>query len=387
VAVEHGAYCIAKKERVGCMAKHVRGIYKRGKIFWICYKNGENRVVRESARTDDHKKAEALLALRRTGAVSEEGCEKEIYEDCLLRELAGKYHAFAASQKSYYIKKIIINQLAVKFGAIKISDFTTAMVDSYLSEALQQGLKPATVNRRLACLKHMFRKAWEWGYCSGKKLRQIRQARFLVENNQRVRYLEPEECQALVHVCERYPRLKHLKPIIVTALNTGMRRGEILSLRWEQVDFKKGLISFEVEPGEEKRKIPINESLAETLRGIERSTESPYVFVDSQGNQYKHIREAFASACRKIGIQDFRFQDLRHTFACHLVKAGIEIATVAKLLGHKSQAMTVRYAHLAPDQMKAAVNTLNVLTMFPSPPWIQGSSVYTGIKRSVNSIA
>jgi integrase len=118
-------------------------------------------------------------------------------------------------------------------------------------------LKPSTVNRRLACFKHMFTKAFEWGDCPVKKLKQIRMVKFFREDNKRLRYLQLGECQSLIRVCEKYPRLKHLKFIVVTALNTGMRRGEILSLRWEQVDLRKGLISLKDNIDGEERQTPM----------------------------------------------------------------------------------------------------------------------------------
>ncbi len=369
------------------MSKFARGIYKRGKIYWICYKNGNNKIVRESAKTDDIKKAELLLAMRRKTSISGDRIDEKVYSPISFSELTRKYHDFAASQKSYYIKKIIINQLAEEFGSLDLSEFTTSIVESYRTGGLDEGLKPATVNRRLACLKHMFRKAYEWGDCSEEKLKQVRQVKFLRENNQRVRYLETSECQALIQVCGKYPRLRHLKPIIVTALNTGMRRGEILSLKWEQIDFRKGLIVLNDNMDGEKRQIPINEALSETLREIVRRIDSPYVFVDAAGRPYKHIREAFASACRRSGINDFRFQDLRHTFASHLVKAGIEITTVSKLMGHKSMAMTLRYSPLAPDHMKAAVNTLNILTQHNAPILSIDSSSVSRVKRGLRNAA
>ncbi len=369
------------------MSRCARGIYKRGKIYWICYKNAENRIVRESAKTDDFKKAESILAMRRKSAVSTGMSAETIYEPLSFRDLTEKYHTFASSQRSYYIKKIIINQLAEEFGGMDLGEFSTALVEGYLSEGLEQGLKPATVNRRLACLKHMFRKASDWGYCPGEKLKEIRNVKFLKENNQRVRFLQTEECQKLINVCEKYSRLRHLKPVIVTALNTGMRRGEILSLQWEQVDFKKGVITLQGKGESETRQIPINEALAETLRDILRRIDTPYVFADSHGNPYKHIREAFASACRRSGIEDFRFQDLRHTFACHLVKAGIELATVSKLLGHKSMAMTLRYSSLAPDHMKAAVNALNILTRRPAAFLYADPATHPRTKRGLRHVA
>ncbi len=377
---------IYKLERRGIvMSKFARGIYKRGKIYWICYKNCNNKIVRESAKTDDIKKAELLLAMRRKTTVSGSVTDEKVYSPISFSELSDKYHDFAATQKSYYIKKIIINQLAEEFGSLDLSEFTTSIVESYQAGGLDEGLKPATVNRRLACLKHMFRKAHEWGDCSEAKLKQVRQVKFLRENNQRVRYLESAECQALIQVCGKYPRLRHLKPIVVTALNTGMRRGEILSLKWEQIDFRKGLIVLNDKPDGESRHIPINEALSETLREIDRKTDSPYVFVDCLGRPYKHIREAFASACRRSGITDFRFQDLRHTFASHLVKAGIEITTVSKLMGHKSMAMTLRYSPLAPDHMKAAVNTLNNLTQHHAPIFSHDPSSASRVKRGLRN--
>ena len=368
------------------MANCAPGIYKRGKIFWICYKSRDSKIVRESAKTDDLGQAEALLALRRKAAAFGEEYGEKVCRSCTFMELADKYHAFAASQKSYYIKKIIINQLAEKFGAVDLGEFTTSLVESYLSEGLEEGLKPATVNRRLACLKHMFRKAYEWSNCSEVKLKQIRKVKFFRENNQRVRYLEPEECQALIQVCEKYPRLRHLKPIIITAMNTGMRRSEVLALKWEQLDFRSGVINLCDKSSGEVRQIPINDVLAEAFREIVRKFDSPFVFVDSRGKPFKHIREAFASACRRIGLKDFRFQDLRHTFASHLVKAGIEISTVSKLLGHKSMAMALRYSYLAPDHMKAAVNALNGLTRKSASLRLSGSSDTIGSSNELSNV-
>jgi integrase len=369
------------------MSKCARGIYKRGRIYWICYKNGENRIVRESAKTDDFKKAESLLAARRKASASTDPCASKIYGPLTFTELSEKYHVFASAQKSYYIKKIIINQLVEEFGAMDVDGFTTVLVRGYIDAGLEQGLKPATVNRRLACLKHMFRKACDWGYCSSEKLKEIRNVKFLRENNQRVRFLQTEECQKLINVCEKHSRLKHLKPIIITALNTGLRRGEILSLKWEQVDFKGRMIHLRGKGRDENRQIPINEALAETFREMVRRIDTPYVFADSRGNPYKHIREAFASACRRSDIEDFRFQDLRHTFACHLVKAGVEIGTVSKLLGHKSMAMTLRYSSLAPDHMTAAVNTLNILTRRPAPFLYADPASHANVKRGLRSVA
>lgn len=153
-------------------------------------------------------------------------------------------------------------------------------------------------------------------------LERVRDIEFLPENNRRLRYLSSEECQALVEACA-----PHLKPIVITALNTGMRLGEILGLKLEQVDLKHGFILLHRTKNNERREIPINPTLRGTLEAIPHGPESEYVFTDRNGRPYKSVNNSFPSACKRVGIQDFRFHDLRHTFASHLVMAGVDIAT------------------------------------------------------------
>jgi site-specific recombinase XerD len=96
-------------------------------------------------------------------------------------------------------------------------------------------------------------------------------------------------------------------------------------------------------------------------QGVTRRLDVPYVFFDSiTGKPYQDVKRSFHTACRKAGITDFRFHDLRHTFASHRVMAGVDITTVSKLLGHKSLTMTSRYSHLAPDHLQNAVNMLHL---------------------------
>lgn len=215
--------------------------------------------------------------------------------------------------------------------------------------------KPATVNRLLATLKHMFTKAVEWEMVEEEALKKVRRVKLLPENNRRLRYLSKEECQALINSCS-----PHLKPIIVTALNTGMRREEILSLEWEKhIDLRHGFILLDITKNGERREIPINQTVREALQGLIRGINSPYVFIDEKGARYKDVKKSFHSACRRAGIKDFTFHDLRHTFASHLVMAGIDITTIKELLGHKTLTMTLRYAHLAPSHKVSAVEILD----------------------------
>ena len=144
-----------------------------------------------------------------------------------------------------------------------------------------------------------------------------------------------------------------------TALLTGMRRGELLSLKWEQI--RNGFIYLTETKSGKARQIPINDRLAEVLKEVRRGNQlkSPFVFCDSQGRRFYHVRRSFVSACRRAGIEAFRFHDLRHTCASHLVMAGVDLTTVKELLGHKDIKTTLRYAHLAPSHKVKAVDILD----------------------------
>ena len=166
-----------------------------------------------------------------------------------------------------------------------------------------------------------------------------------------------------------------------------MRKGEILSLKWEQI--RNGFIYLHKTKTNESRQIPINDAL-EKLFADMRKEQGPganHVFTFAKGehklvgespvrgrkglapvpDRISSVRTAFASALRRAGIEDFRFHDLRHTFASHLVMRGVSIKAVQELLGHKNIQMTMRYAHLSQEHKKEAVNALNGLTTSSTP--------------------
>ncbi len=209
---------------------------------------------------------------------------------------------------------------------------------------------PSTVNRELACLKHMYVKAIEWGKIDVSPASKVRLFR---EENQRTRYLEEEEIERLHEACSG-----HLKPILITALNTGMRKGEILSLKWVDVDLRNRVISILNSKNNEKREIPVNEDLFQALLRARKNPESSYVFCNEDGVPYRDVKTGFKGALKRAKIS-IRFHDLRHTFASRLVMKGVDLKTVQELLGHKDVRMTLRYSHLSPDHKKAAVEKLS----------------------------
>lgn len=332
-----------------------KGIYKRKNIFWIRYAGLDGRTVYESA-SDKFKEAEVLLIQRRQSI--KEGKQPDIKKmaSYTFYDLAAEYIKWCERQRGFRQKVNVVKQLAGIFGSLPLRSFDTRLIEQYQSERLQKGNKPATPNRHIAIIKHMFTKAVDWKMAGEPVLKGIRKAKQLPENNRRLRYLSREECQELISQCQG-----NIKAIVITALNAGMRKGEILSLKWDNVDLKHGFILLDVTKNGERREIPINNSLRATLQGLTRRLDSQYVFCNPDtGNPYdKDLKRSFNTALRRAGIKDFHFHDLRHTFASHLVMAGVDITTVSRLLGHKSLTMTLRYSHLAPEHLSRAVDILD----------------------------
>jgi integrase len=370
-----------------------RGIYKRGSIYWIRYAGLDSRIVRESSRSDKFKDAETLLIQRKQAI--KEGKQPEIKRiaNYTFNELVTEYIKWAERQRCFRSKSHLIEQLKETFGNLPLRRFNTMLLEQFQSERLQKGKerevkagykpipvkgnKPATVNRFIATLSHMFTKAVEWDMVEEETLKRIRKVKMLPENNKRLRYLSKEECQNLINACD-----KHLRSIVITALNTGMRKGEILNLKWNNVDLRHGFILLDVTKNGERREIPINNSLKAIFldRNLIRRIDVPYVFYDPvTGDHYQDVKRSFHTALRRAKIKDFKFHDLRHTFASHLVMAGVDLTTVKELLGHKTLTMTLRYAHLAPSHKVNAVDMLdNAINEKPSAQKLHNLAVVRG---------
>lgn len=295
-----------------------KGLYRRGRIWWLMYAGLDGKVRFESSKTSDYREAEAKLIDRRKGI--QEGKEPSTVKirNHTFADLAAQYLLWATRQRAYRRKQIIVKQLVSEFGNLPLRRFSTALVEEYQSKMLAEGKAPATANRHIACLKHAFTKAVEWEMVEEDTLKRVRRAKLFEENNRRLRYLSKEECKALAMACS-----DHLKPIVSTALNTGMRKEEILSLEWEKhIDLRHGFILLDRTKNGERREIPINGTLREVLQGIVRRVGVPYVFCDKERTKdkdtkeekwtrYKDIKKGFHAACRRAGIKDFRFHDLR----------------------------------------------------------------------------
>jgi integrase len=238
-------------------------------------------------------------------------------------------------------------------GNKRLTEISAFDLERHRRQRKQGGVSDVTINRELAFLRHLYTMAIAWGKATENPVKKVRFAR---EDNGRIRMLSPEEEGRLLAQCA-----PHLKPLIITALHTGFRASELLSLTWTDVDFSRRVITVRaayVKNGE-RRSIPMNDVLTTTLQTVKMEVlEGDAIFRTPQGRRYRNFRTAFEHAVQRAGLVDLTFHDLRHTFASRLVMAGVDLPTVKELLGHKSIAMTLRYTHLSTDHKQRAVRAL-----------------------------
>jgi len=252
------------------------------------------------------------------------------------------------NKKSWGRDDTSLKHLVSFFKGKALSDITPELIEKYKAKRREQ-VSSATVNRELACLKTLYSKAVEWDKIQLNPAIKIKK---LKENGFKERILTNEEMKNLIEVAS-----PHLKPVLTIALNTGMRRTEILSLKWKDVNFSKGYIFIEDSKSGRSRKIPMNIMTLETLKDIKQASE--FVFFNPETKTcIKDVKTAFKTACKKADIKNFRFHDLRHTAATKMIEAGIDLVTVSKILGHSNISMTMRYAHPTPENMQRAVEVL-----------------------------
>jgi len=205
--------------------------------------------------------------------------------------------------------------------------------------------------------------AIEGGRLSASPMPKYRQLFGKLTSNARVRYLEPEERQRLEAALDHPRTPGRLRAITRLALHTGMRQGEIFKLRWRDVDLRAGRITVLSVNAKSKRErhIPLNTvalALLKTWRGPSDPPPDAFVFPGKDGAPLTDTKTAWRTLLERAGIESFRFHDCRHDFASQLVMKGVPLLEVGTLLGHADLTMTMRYAHLAPDHLKAAVEVL-----------------------------
>jgi integrase len=211
---------------------------------------------------------------------------------------------------------------------------------------------PATVNREISVLRHMLKRAVAWKYLARNPIDGWKPLR---EAPGRVRFLLPDEVTRLMAACED-SRSVYLKAFVLVALNTGMRRGEVLSLTRKSIDRQNRIATLETTKNGDSGHVPLNDTAFEALRSLPARIDGKlFPYADDHA-----VSRSFARAVERAGLEDFHLHDLRHSFASAHAANGTQQRGLQALLRHKDTRMTARYSHLTDKYLRVAVDAVNL---------------------------
>jgi len=330
------------------------GVYRPKKTkYWHIDFYYKGRRYRESSESTRKRDAEQLLSKRkyeiRQGKFDPSvNIREPIFSEFLPIYMEGAKHYKQPStiERNYQFLAHLEPYVFDK----PLSKIDPMLAETYKEDRKNQGASNATVNRERSFLKAVLNKAVKLGLIDKNPLQYIEP---LPESNFFNRYLNVSETLALIDACNH-----NLRPMIVTAIHTGLRWGNIKKLKWTEIDLENSIINL----GKSKNGeliYPLPERVRQEIVKISQN-ESPYIFVNPETNKpWENLRKSFEKAKEKAGIKrPFRLHDLRHSFASNLVMGGYELKTVQELLGHRNISTTSRYAHLSMLHKKKAVDGL-----------------------------
>ena len=324
-----------------------------GKVYWIeFYINGRRKRERIGPNKGAaEQRLREVLKLR----TEERYIDKDPAARLTLGELCKWYLDLpeVKAKDSYRRDKDLTGHLKRLLGeGSKIKDITIGKCESYQKIRLSElsprhpgkTIRPCTVNKEIACLKTMINRAVRHGKLNHNHLKE---AKRLPENNVRMRILTEEEFNNLLNACDL-----HIRPTVAMAYFMGMRYSEILLLSWSEVDLKKGFIRLSAERTKTNaaRVVPIHPMVKTILENLPRGLHTDRVFL-RDGRPFGWMKHSFRSACRRAGIENFTFHDLRHCALNNLRKAGNDFFQVMALSGHKTMACFKRYNLVTEEEL------------------------------------
>lgn len=335
-------------------------MHKRSNGIWhTCIRHNGKRI-QKSLETSDRKLAKAIEAKVKTEIVEGTYFEKLIGRNKTFKDMMDKFMEEHAPKVSYSMQKSYSSyqKHLMSFFKSGLIAITPKEISKYKVLRKGEGAMPATTNRELAMLSKAFNLAVnEWEWLKDNPVSRVPKEK---ENNKRDRWLtQDDECRLIKH-CPAW-----LSDIVVFALNTGLRQDELLSLQWSRVSFEREVMLIDKTKSGKPRAVPLNQIAINILNQRSKAkirTIKDLVFPTFNGTKIlpSNLRRAFYEALRKAGIENFKFHDLRHTFATRLAQRGIDIYKIAKLLGHEDIRMTQRYSHHSPESLRVGVEILEV---------------------------
>lgn len=269
-----------------------------------------------------------------------------------------------------------------------LKNINTWLIEHWRTEQLMQNKAASTINRDVIALRALLSKAVEWGELEEHPLKKLKPLK--TDNTGKIRYLTLEEeirlREALIahetaikekrnsgnswrqergysllppHKDDTFAN--YLRPMVLLSLNTGLRKGELFSIRWENINFANKNLTIEgyFAKNGKTRHVPLNSEAIDALKiWYDQRLGEDYVFPSKYGKKMTTVKKSWKKALNLANIKNFRWHDLRHHFASKLVMAGVDLNTVRELLGHADITTTLRYAHLAPEHKAQAVERL-----------------------------
>ena len=355
-------------------------VFKKQGVYWIdYYVSGQRKRERIGP---DKRLAETVHRKRKVEIAEGRFLERQRPVTTVFDELAGAYLVYARDQqqkRSWTRDRTSLATLGAYFGGKRLSEITPAAIEQYrawrrtTTSRRGRAVTPATINRELACLKRMFNVArkglivLKGGIPGANPMAMVSLER---EHNERDRVLSSEEFRCLHDAAAPW-----LQPMLLVAYYTGMREGEIRSLRWDQIDLKSWTIRLKSRDTktDEGRIIPLNQTLTTTFKTATRYVRCPWVFVSPakldrwQANPEQvdpryhatSVTHAFERACKKTGVALATFHDLRHTFVTNARRAGIDYFRIMAITGHKTMAVFKRYNTIDQRDLQGAIRQLD----------------------------
>jgi len=363
-------YCVRCYTSNGLEAKSCSkcGVsFGRDKKYRVCVSVKGNRVTRVVDNLTIARETEAAIKgdmIRGEFDINRNGKKKKALT---LSELWGKYLPWAKEHKKSWIDDLRYyrRHLEPRFGKKTLDAISPIDIERMKTE-LRKGLnkrgKPfaaATIKHQLVILRRLYNLAWKWNLYEGKN--PIESVAMPKVDNQKTEFLTGEELGRLLDTLAQWP-FKESAALVKFALFTGLRRGEIFKLSWDDVDFERGIITLKDPKSGKTQNIPVSMEALEILKNLE--VTSSFVFPGKDGKQRSEFNGPWQRIRKEAGLpENFRFHGLRHHFASTLVSNGVDLLVVQKLLTHKDSKTTQRYAHLAPGALKeAAVKSGALLT-------------------------
>ena len=320
-------------------------VYKRGDTWWVRFRH-DGQHIRRSAKTT--KKAEAQIVLHRLMEEHRTGSAETVQRYRLVEAIDAFFEQSslkASTLETYRFNARVVLRL---LGHLHLDEIDRRLLGEFIATRKRTSVTDATIRRDLSFLGSVFTAAIRRGWVETSPITALNK-RALKESRPRIRFLTRDEFTRLHATAS-----DTLKPILVLAVETGMRKEELLSLRLEQIDLRRREVHLEITKTSSPRRVPLSVTAVDTIRDLlERRGRptSPFLFCKSDGSRIGDPKKGFVAACARAGLTDFRYHDLRHTFASWFVQEGGDLYRLSRILGHATLQMTARYGHLRTEDL------------------------------------